>query len=192
MHLSEQKAALRESIKERILKLPKKLRVPEERSLCKTLRQTLGSIPQTVAMYSPLADEVDIRPVIEELLNQEGWNIFLPIFNGGKLAFRRASSLKNLKKGTLGILEPENGELLKAEDLDVAIVPGRAFTNDGQRLGRGNGGYDTWIHTQRAQNARTEFIGIALECQVLPELPMEAHDEKVDFVITARGRGQSS
>ena len=29
--------------------------------------------------------------------------------------------------------------------------------------------------------------GIALECQIVDTVPMEAHDEKVDALVTARG-----
>jgi len=55
------------------------------------------------------------------------------------------------------------------------------------RLGRGNGGYDHWIEKQRDVNPDTRMIGVAFECQIVNEVPIDAHDEKMDEVITDRG-----
>jgi 5-formyltetrahydrofolate cyclo-ligase len=64
------------------------------------------------------------------------------------------------------------------------LVPGRAFTKAGGRLGRGGGTYDRWINAQRKKNPATRFIGVCFRCQIIKELPMEEHDEKVDEVVT--------
>ena len=186
MHISEQKSQLRDSIKERMERMSAKTRNAEERSLCRRLREFLGTNPRTITAFVPLKDEVDIRPVLQELL-EEGWRIFLPTFQGGALAFRQALRLDNLKPGHLNIPEPPSSSpLLDGHELDIALVPGRAFTKKGQRLGRGNGGYDLWIAQQRKWNPRTRYVGIALECQIVDELPLEPHDQKLDMVLTAR------
>ncbi|MFA7682254.1 MAG: 5-formyltetrahydrofolate cyclo-ligase, partial [Candidatus Peribacteraceae bacterium] len=70
---------------------------------------------------------------------------------------------------------------------DCALIPGRAFDRDGNRLGRGNGSYDHWIREQRTANPQTKIWGIAFECQIVPIVPTEEHDERVDALITARG-----
>ncbi len=69
----------------------------------------------------------------------------------------------------------------------VVLVPGRAFDAKGARLGRGNGGYDKWIAQERSRNAPYQYWGVAFECQVVDEVPVEAHDQKLDAVVTARG-----
>ncbi len=187
MHISEEKELLRQSIKERMAKLSPKTRDAEERSLLKGLHKLLGTTPKTLAAYVPLTDEVDIRPLLQELL-AAGWRLFLPRFEGGKLAFRESKKLTGLTPGKFGIPEPAlSSDLLKPEELDVVLVPGRAFTKDGKRMGRGNGGYDIWIRTQRSMNPKTQFVGVALECQIVGSVPWEEHDEQVDFVCTARG-----
>ena len=186
MHLSEEKSQLRDSIKQRMSRLSPKTREAEERSLLKRIKELLGDAPKTIAAYIPLTDEVDIRPLLTELL-KNGWNLFLPRFEGGKLAFRRAEKITGLTPGQFGIPEPSlSSALLKPEELDVVLVPGRAFTKEGQRMGRGNGGYDIWIRAQRNLNPKTQFWGVALECQVLERIPVEPHDEAVDQVLTAR------
>ncbi len=186
MHISEEKQALRESIKQRMSRISQKDRDAEERSLLKRIHVFLGDTPKTIAAFIPLTDEVDIRPLLTELLAKK-WTLFLPRFEGGKLAFRQAETLTGLMPGQFGIPEPSlSSALLNPEQLDVVLVPGRAFTKDGKRLGRGNGGYDVWIRTQRAAHPQTKFVGIGLECQVIEHIPVEPHDEAVDTVLTAR------
>jgi 5-formyltetrahydrofolate cyclo-ligase len=186
MHIAEEKSALRASIKVRMDRISKKDRDAEERSLLKRIKVLLGDEPKTIAAFVPLTDEVDIRPLLTDLL-AAGWKLFLPRFEGGKLAFRKAEKITGLTPGQFGIPEPSlSSPLLHPEELDVILVPGRAFTKDGKRLGRGNGGYDIWIHSQRAANPNTKFVGIGLECQVIDAIPTEPHDEAVDMVLTAR------
>jgi 5-formyltetrahydrofolate cyclo-ligase len=134
----------------------------------------------------PIKDEVDIRPLLTELLTR-GVALYLPCFEK-ILAFRRVTDLASLVPGELKIPEPppESDELDPAI-LDIAIVPGRAFDAHGGRLGRGNGGYDRWIHVQRATNARTQYWAVAFECQMVDIVPMEPHDERIDAVVTDRG-----
>ncbi len=85
------------------------------------------------------------------------------------------------------ILEPRDDAPLSEETIDIAIIPGRAFTAKGERMGRGNGGYDIWISAQKKRSPSTLYIGVCFDCQIVQELPMETHDEIVDVVVTARG-----
>jgi 5-formyltetrahydrofolate cyclo-ligase len=57
-----------------------------------------------------------------------------------------------------------------------------AFTERGERLGAGRGYYDRYLAAHPPRLA----IGFALECQIVPELPMELHDRRMDFVITEK------
>lgn len=187
MHPSEEKQSVRDSIKERIARLPAGKRESEERSLCRRIRKEIGNEPKVITGYMPRHDEANILPLLEELLS-EGWQIFLPAFEGKSFVFRQLLDFAELKPGALSIPEPPHtAPLLDPHKLDIALIPARAYTAKGDRLGRGNGGYDFWIRKQRELNPQTKMIGVALECQILQSIPMEAHDEHVDMVITARG-----
>jgi 5-formyltetrahydrofolate cyclo-ligase len=61
------------------------------------------------------------------------------------------------------------------------IVPGLAFDSRGRRLGRGGGFYDRFL-SQPDLTAVT--CGVALEAQILEDLPREPHDVPVDLLIT--------
>jgi hypothetical protein len=62
-----------------------------------------------------------------------------------------------------------------------------AFQTGMMRMGGGNGGYDIWIREKRKVSPETQFWGVAYEHQIMNEVPMEEHDEKVDRIVTARG-----
>jgi len=134
-----------------------------------------------------LPDEPDLRPLLEEYL-AKGKKIFLPRFENGGLVFREVKDLGTLSRGALNILEPPvTAPLLSPQELTHVLVPGRAFDRKGGRLGRGNGGYDHWIPKQRAPHSHTIFWGVCFECQLVSDVPVEAHDAVMDAVVTARG-----
>lgn len=64
---------------------------------------------------------------------------------------------------------------------DVVIVPGLAFTADGDRLGQGGGWYDRFLAQRRADCVA---IGVGFREQLLESLPTEHHDVALDVVVT--------
>jgi 5-formyltetrahydrofolate cyclo-ligase len=133
-----------------------------------------------------MKDEVDIRPLLEEVLKL-GHALYLPCFENA-LVFRKIHDLSTLTKGPFGFLQPPVTEpaLAMSENVTV-LVPGRAFTSDGHRLGRGNGGYDIWMRKKRQASPKSTYWGVCYDCQIVHDLPTEEHDERVTRVITARG-----
>jgi 5-formyltetrahydrofolate cyclo-ligase len=180
------KTELRDAIKDRLSRITEGERAADGRSLSRRIIEALPPEPVPIAAYMPMRTEPDITLLLEHLL-EKGYPLYLPRFEGGKMALRQATNLKTLIKGQLGVLEPSpTAPLLKPQDLAIAVVPARAYNKKGQRLGRGNGGYDIWIRAQRAANPNTQFWGVIFEQQLVRDIPMEAHDEVVDAVITAR------
>jgi 5-formyltetrahydrofolate cyclo-ligase len=188
MHPLEEKQILRQSIKERLLRLSDHDRLAESRTVCRQIRKALPKEPVPIAAYFPLKDEVDLRPLLDELL-KEGWPVFIPGIEHGVMVFRKIASTMDLHVGKFTVLEPpRDAPLLDPSTLQVALIPGRAFDALGNRLGRGNGGYDRWIRQQRVANPKTRFWGICLELQVVHHVPMQEHDERMDSLVTARGQ----
>lgn len=183
------KAEVRLAIRERLRKLPEKDRAMEGRVICRQLKKMLGDKPATVGAYLPFLDEPDIRPLILEWI-ETGWTVCIPsVPSIGKspMAFRIIRNLTDVRRDPVtGIPQPMEGIPLENEaSIGTVIVPGRAFTNRCDRLGRGSGGYDHWIHLQRKRNPATTYIGVCFECQMLQEIPIEPHDERVVIVITS-------
>ncbi|MBQ7690412.1 MAG: 5-formyltetrahydrofolate cyclo-ligase [Muribaculaceae bacterium] len=63
---------------------------------------------------------------------------------------------------------------------DLVIVPGVAFDQQCNRLGRGRGYYDRLLPSSAALT-----VGVALTCQIVDHVPCEPHDQPIDIVVTA-------
>lgn len=66
---------------------------------------------------------------------------------------------------------------------DVLIIPGLAFSTDGWRLGRGRGWYDRFLEHQRPPLG---CIGVCFEEQVRAGWKPDAHDKKMDVIVTEK------
>jgi 5-formyltetrahydrofolate cyclo-ligase len=90
---------------------------------------------------------------------------------------------KDLKPGQNGILQPDPGRCrtVPIDCIDIAIIPGVAFDEKGGRIGSGDGFYDRLIpHLP----VTTRKVALALDCQIIPQAPIESHDKHVDIIIT--------
>lgn len=68
--------------------------------------------------------------------------------------------------------------------LEVVVVPGLGFTRSGGRLGRGAGFYDRFLARLSPGTVR---VGLAVSAQVRDDVPLEATDRPVDWVVTEDG-----
>ncbi len=186
MDAQSQKQRLRQAITERLQRLTEDARKAESRSVCRRVLEHLPNDIFTVAVYFPMKSEVDIRPLIEELLKRE-CPVFMPRAEGKGFEFRRVHSLDNLVPGPFNILEPTaETELLNKEDLRYVFVPGAAFDRACNRLGRGSGGYDRWLKRVREVNPNVQAWGLSLDWQLVNDVPLEAHDQPMNAVATPR------
>ena len=89
-----------------------------------------------------------------------------------------------LRPGRWKIREPAfvREEIVPLGEIDLLLVPGVAFTRGGERLGRGGGYYDRLL---ASSELRATTIGVCFLAQLLPALPVEAHDARVSQVIAA-------
>ena len=134
----------------------------------------------TLLLYYPLADEVDVRPLIKDAYDS-GKKVLLPVVKGDELELRRYGGEASLAQGAFGIMEP-TGPLFPPEnygEIQLAIIPGMAFDAAGHRLGRGKGYYDRLL--PKLTNARLQ--GICFPFQLLDEVPAEVHDIPVHEVV---------
>lgn len=132
-----------------------------------------------VFIYWAMDDEVDTRDFIIK------WNkdkkFILPTVNGDDLILKLFENTDNLNAGeSYGILEPVGGEFTEMEKIDLAIIPGVAFDNNNNRLGRGKGYYDKTLKKLQKTAALT---GICFDFQLVSKVPTEAHDIQLDNII---------
>ncbi len=91
------------------------------------------------------------------------------------------TGLSQLTRSRQGLLEPdaELTELADASEAELILVPGLGFDARGARLGLGGGYYDRFL----AEVEGTQ-LGLAFEWQLLSEVPMSGHDQRVDGIVT--------
>lgn len=91
----------------------------------------------------------------------------------------------DLKPGPNGILAPDRSrcKTVPLECIDIAIIPGIAFDEKGGRIGSGDGYYDRLIPKLPIT---TRKVSLALDSQILPQVPTESHDKFVDIIITEK------
>jgi 5-formyltetrahydrofolate cyclo-ligase len=144
---------------------------------------------QVVAAYWPHNREFDSQPIIEKLL-EDGIAVCLPVthLNGSKeLLFAQWRDDMELKKGDHGVLEPVHDKNVNWLEPDIVIVPLLAFDRRGYRLGQGGGHYDVTLAALRKKK-KIVAVGLAYSQQAcLFNLPVEEHDQKLDFVVTPQG-----
>ena len=136
---------------------------------------------RSVLVYSPIHYEVDTELIVRSALSS-GKKVAFPVVMGHELIFREVRDLSSLEKGAFGILEPcATGRFFDVEDADILVVPGVAFDLNGHRIGYGKGYYDKTIHRLEGHG---KLVGLCYDFQLVDEILGEAHDVKMDLIIT--------
>jgi 5-formyltetrahydrofolate cyclo-ligase len=150
-------------------------------NLSQRLTQYLANQTGLWAAFEPLGFEPDIRSSITASTHLE-WAY--PRVEGETLAFYKVQSRNDLVENKWKILEPDpsRATAVPVTELRGLLIPGLAFDENCNRLGRGRGFYDRALSEISNQQQK---IGIALERQVskMP-LPADPHDVVMDRVIT--------
>lgn len=93
--------------------------------------------------------------------------------------------VEQVEPGYCGIPEPLPNMVKTAayppSNIDIVIVPGSVFDKNGGRLGYGGGYYDRFLKNYAPRAVR---IGLAFELQLVTEVPVEPHDQPMDYVVT--------
>ena len=185
--LREKKAKLRREVIARRDALD-----PAERAdASATIRVRLAAMPQvararTVLAFAAFGSEVDLDPLLEDLIGR-GTGVFLPFierFSPPDLGIARVKDLRaDLRPAKLGIREPDPARRRAAriDRIDVVIAPGVAFDAMGRRVGYGAGFYDRLLPQVRPG---TPVIAAAFAVQIVAAVPANAHDMRVDAVVT--------
>jgi len=134
-----------------------------------------------IAGYCPTKGEVDPQPAIHHYLAQ-GHRCCLPFacFGTRILQFREFFSSATLTSNASQIPTSLTGaEIIPS----VALVPMIGFDQKGYRLGQGGGHYDSTLDYLRIHH-HLIAIGLAFDCQEVEALPLEIHDQPMDYIIT--------
>jgi len=178
--LTERKRALRSTlIAERARLSPEERAARSSIIARRALELPIVAKARIVAVYAPLGTEVDALELASLL------GTVRPVYPRSvpgtrRLAFARCSP-RELVRGPLGAREPPaSAPAVDPADIDCVILPGIGFSEGGHRLGRGGGYYDATLRDM----ARARRVGLAFDVQLLPQIPSEPHDARLDAIVT--------
>ena len=164
-------------------------------SICKSITGSAKyKSADYIFAYMALDDEVNLISLIADAFIA-GKTVFIPRVDSRKktMTFHEITPETKLERGTFGILEPPENippvnldELLKSprfisKEKYLALIPGRAFSDNGDRLGRGGGYYDRFL---KSFGDKITKFGVCFPFQVLDKVPVKKSDFKVDYVFS--------
>ena len=135
---------------------------------------------KVVGGYYPINFEVDDLELLKKL-EKNKFNISLPVIKKNfQMDFYKWSFSDLLKINKYGIPEPETLNIVYP---DVILVPLVAFDKNLNRLGYGGGYYDRLIK-RISKRKKIIKIGLALSVQEVDKVPINIHDQKLDYIVT--------
>jgi 5-formyltetrahydrofolate cyclo-ligase len=191
----EQKARLRKLVSIERSSLQEDARIQKAEIICqraiKHLQLGTGLELQkdyVLYAYIPFRTELDVMPIVEWCW-QNGIRVaaprVLPLLR--ELEFHYIKGYEDLQpQPPWGIYEPSVNTPIVDYKLHrgYMLVPGVAFDLNRARLGYGGGYYDKFLQTMDGQDVNIFKLALAMDLQIVHEVPCEPHDFAVDLIIT--------
>jgi 5-formyltetrahydrofolate cyclo-ligase len=151
----------------------------------------------TALLFLSAPGEIETAPLLD-LAFRQGKRVFLPRVEGEIARFFRVESADGpWQTGAFGIREPlvENPDLIEefpprsgGDGKPVVLVtPGMAFDRQGNRMGHGKGYYDRFFARLDSLGLSYLRVALCLEQQIIPQVPVESWDKKMDALCTGAG-----
>lgn len=144
---------------------------------CRAFLDTIHG-PRRVASYASYGTEPGTAP-LNTALAEAGFEVLVPRVRGDDLEW--ADALTPAAISSMGIAEP-TGQAVPLLPVRALLVPALRVTPDGDRLGKGGGFYDRLL--AGLGPARPVVAAIVGDGDVVPSLPTQEHDQRVDVIIT--------
>ena len=174
----------------------KNLQNKRERS--KDIIKFLTQLPEfyrakNISFYINTKNEVYSKDLISKILSAKNkdqisrQSIYLPFLDKTTLSLCQIKDLLEIERNRLNVMEPkrkfqkERSRLSSIKEMDIAIIPGLLFDENGYRLGRGKGLFDMLL-----QNFKKPIIALAFDCQIIEKLPRTTYDIPMTKIITEK------
>ncbi|MBH0362133.1 5-formyltetrahydrofolate cyclo-ligase [Bacillus toyonensis] len=140
---------------------------------------------ETIGITLSMENEVNTYPIIEKAW-EEGKKVVVPKCNTGTrtMSFRQISNFDQLETVYMHLREPIPSltEEVNADEINLQIVPGVAYTERGERIGYGGGYYDRYLVHYKGKT-----LSLAYDFQMVKQIPVEPFDKNVEKIITEKG-----
>ena len=134
-----------------------------------------------IMFFASFRSEVETEGMIRQAL-RSGKRVVLPKVAGKELALYEIRDFDaDMEAGAWGIPEPKPLVPAKLDQVDLMIIPGAAFDEQGNRLGYGAGFYDKLLPAFRGTT-----VALAFEAQMRKSIPAEKHDVPIQKIVTEK------
>lgn len=178
------KKELRQRLRERMAAIPRDIMRERSARACTNLTTTPEYQRAEILMvFMSLPTEVDTASLVLHAWRDRK-RVLAPKVSWEQrhmLPIEIQSLSDDLSESPLGIREPVRGNPLPLSVIDLVVVPGLGFDLHGNRIGRGRGFYDRFLAHEQWRGVS---CGLALEEQVVEQVPTSKHDMKVDLLVT--------
>jgi len=178
VHARREQASMRAVVEQRRRMLsPEEVSADSERIISQIEQMSVFRDAQTVMLYYPVHNEVDLRPLLTKYEGQK--TFLLPVTHRYSMEVRPYDGEDMMRKGRLGIPEPQT-ETFKGH-IDLMIVPGVVFDHHCHRIGRGGGYYDKFLR----KHPHSKKVGVCYSFQLKKhDVPHTWRDIKMDRIVT--------
>ncbi|NIZ46594.1 5-formyltetrahydrofolate cyclo-ligase [Entomospira nematocerorum] len=140
-----------------------------------------------ILAYMPLSYEVDISPLLEQVITDQK-KLYLPkVVTQTTMIFLAVNDLKkDLQLGSYGIKEPI-ADLIPwrpSHKQSLILAPALATTTSGYRLGHGGGFYDRFLSS--IKNNLPVTIAVTDHSFSSCSFPIESHDIPFSYILTQK------
>ena len=188
--LREHKKRLRDEYLTRRQALEPRIKRVMDEKICSILTSLAAyRYADTLLVYYPMPDEIDIKPFIEHAW-ADGKSIAFPRCRreSRSMTFHIVSSFDELSEdGMFGIPEPmsdlpvydpENNRLQQS----ACIIPAVIYDRSGYRIGYGKGYYDRYLPSFSGSR-----IGVCYSGFITDKVPRGKYDLAVNVLVTEKG-----
>ena len=134
---------------------------------------------KTIMFYVSFNSEVNTHDMIREALRNK--TVVIPKVAHHEIEPSVIIDFDNLiPSSKFGILEPIETMKIAYKNINLVLVPGIVFDEEGHRIGYGFGYYDKFLK----KVPKAIKIGLVFDFQVIDRIPREMHDVPVDFIMT--------
>jgi len=181
------KKTLRENLLRKRVRIKPEKKRAKEASIRKRLYASADfRKAKSIMFYASFRSEAATMPCIIHALKLKKI-VMLPLVDRKRDTLRifQICDVSELEAGFMGIPEPKVNKKQERHlnDIDVVIVPGSGFDPEGNRLGYGAGYYDKLLSKSKRNITK---IALAFEEQIVPRIPGEKHDVRMDKIITEK------
>jgi 5-formyltetrahydrofolate cyclo-ligase len=144
---------------------------------------------QVIHLYLPIQRlvEVDTFPYWDWLKRHHPHRrvaLSISDFSTGQMRLVDAATISGISSNAWGIPEPQDGQKLPLDSVDLLFMPLLGVDSKGRRLGYGKGFYDRLLQHMRAD---VQKIGISWFDPQEEDMPTEPWDRAIDACVTPTG-----